>query len=102
MNEKQVIRAVLKHMGLTQPELSERMGYAKTTVGTVLADKHELKFEKICKMLDACGCEIVVRPKDRNDKEEWVFSEDTSPIEAELYAPDVDKIRSEMKPPVRK
>ena len=102
MNEKQVIRAVLKHMGLTQPELSERMGYAKTTVGTVLADKHELKFEKICKMLEAAGCEIVVRPKDRNDKEEWVFSEDTSPIEAELYAPEVERIKSEMKPPERR
>lgn len=104
MNEKQVIRSVLKHQGISQPELSERMGYARTTVGTVLADKHELKFEKIFRMLEAAGCEIVVRVKGSEDKTEWVFADNDTPIETERYVSEEElsklaAIRAEMKPP---
>ena len=94
MNEKQIIRAVLKHQGITQPELSERMGYAKSTVGTVLADKHDLKFEKIFRMLEAAGCEIVVRVKGGQDKTEWVFAEEDIDFEPERKAT-IDKIKAE-------
>lgn len=97
MNEKQVIRSVLKHQGISQPELSERMGYARTTVGTVLADKHELKFEKIFRMLEAAGCEIVVRVKDSDDKTEWMFADNDAPIETERYVPagEIDRLKAE-------
>lgn len=97
MNDKQVIRSVLKHQGISQPELSERMGYARTTVGTVLADKHELKFEKIFRMLEAAGCEIVVRVKDSEDKTEWVFADNDTPIETERYVSqaEIDRIKAE-------
>ena len=49
------------------------------------------------KILDMLGFEIVVRPKNREDKTEWLVGEDDAPIETERYVPagEIDRIKSE-------
>ena len=103
MNDKQIVKAALTRTGTSQAELSGRIGYAnKTSLATMLCRQSTLRMDVLYKILDALGFEIVIRPKNKADKTEWLLSDNENPIETELYAPDVDKIRSEMKPPVRK
>lgn len=104
MNEKQIIRAALKSAGMTQPELSELLGYKRETVGTLLRSKSDMGIGKLFRMMNAMGIDIVFR--DREGKcggAEWVLSEDESPIEAERYVDreEIERIKSEMKPPKR-
>lgn len=101
MNDRQIIRAVLKRNGITQPALSEMLGYKRETVGTILKGKSIMGVDKFFRMLSALGYEIVVRKKDGNDKTEFVLADNENPIETELYVPDIEAIRASMKPPVR-
>lgn len=102
MNDRQIVRAVLKRNGMTQPALSEKLGYKRETVGTILKGKSIMGVDKFYRMLSALGYEVVVRKKDRTDSAEFVLADNEDSIETELYAPEVDRIRAEMKPPARK
>lgn len=85
MNEKQIIRAVLKREGKTQTEISKEVGLSERSVGTMLCRPNTLSLWNVYGLLNALGYEIVVRPKDRANEVEFVISEDDSPIECERY-----------------
>lgn len=101
MNDRQIVRAALKRNGMTQPALSEMLGYKRGTVGTILKGKSIMGVDKFFKMLSALGYEIVVRKKDGKDLTEFVLADNDDPIETDRYVDDsvVSAIRSEMKPP---
>ena len=85
MNERQIIRALLKRNGKTQPELSEMLGYKKETVGTILKCKSEMGVGKFYRMLSALGYEVVIRKADGMDKAEFMLADNDEPIETERY-----------------
>lgn len=88
MNEKQIIRAVLKREGKTQTEISKEVGLSERSVGTMLCRPNTLSLGNVYGLLNALGYEIVVRPKDKANEIEFVISEDNSPIECERYVSD--------------
>ena len=105
MNDKQLVKATLKRAGESQASLSAKLGYAnKTSIATMLSRPSDLRMSILFKMLDALGFEIVVRPKNRDDKTEWLVTEDDAPIETERYIPqsEIDAIKASMKPPAAK
>ena len=65
MKIKQAVKKILKQENLTQIELSERMGYARSS--TVLSSNNP-KANNLIKMMDALGYEIVLRPKNGSNK----------------------------------
>lgn len=101
MNDKQLVKAALKRSGESQASLSAKLGYAnKTSIATMLSRPSDLRMSVLFKMLDALGFEIVVRPKNKNDKSEWLVSEDDEPIETERYVSpeeqsEISRIKSE-------
>ena len=98
MNDKQLVKAALKRTGESQASLSAKLGYAnKTSIATMLSRPSDLRMSVLFKMLDALGFEIVVRPKNRDDKTEWLVTEDDAPIETERYIPagEIDRIKAE-------
>lgn len=105
MNERQIIRAILKEEGLTQPELSERLGYKRETVGTILKGKSVMGVDKMCRMLEALGYEAVIRKKGSADGH--VLTADNAKIEPDMNALNAEReavvnaIKAGMKPPVK-
>ena len=98
MNDKQLVKAALKRSGESQAALSVKLGYAnKTSIATMLSRPSDLRMSVLFKMLDALGFEIVVRPKNRDDKSEWIVSEDDAPIETERYIPEseIERIKAD-------
>lgn len=100
MNERQIIRALLKRNGKTQPELSEMLGYKKETVGTILKGKSEMGVGKFYRMLSALGYEVVIRKADGTDKAEFMLADNDEPIETERYVSpeeqsEISRIKSE-------
>lgn len=103
MNDKQIVKAALTRTGTTQAALSGKIGYAnKTSLATMLSRPSNLRMDVLFKILDALGFEIVIRPKNKDDKTEWLLADNENPIETKLYAPDIEAIRASMKPPCRK
>lgn len=92
MNDKQLVKAALKRSGESQASLSAKLGYAnKTSIATMLSRPSDLRMNVLYKILDVLGFEVVVRPKNRLDKTEWILSEDSAPIETERYVSDDEK-----------
>ena len=85
MNEKQILRAAIKRQGLTQPEVSKKVGLASKTVGAMMCRQNDLALGNFYKLLSALGYEIVIRSKDDSDKVEFVLSDNDNPIETERY-----------------
>ena len=104
LNEKQIIRAALTVSDMTQKSVSESIGINPATLKNQLGrPDNTMTLISVFRILTAMGFEIVVRDKDAcYGGKEYVVSEDTSPIEAEKYAPIVDVIKSEMKPPAKR
>lgn len=85
MNEKQILRAAIKRQGMTQPEVSAKVGLASKTVGAMMCRPNDLALGNFYKLLSALGYEIVIRSKNNSDKVEFVLSDDDTPIETERY-----------------
>ncbi|WP_282144723.1 helix-turn-helix domain-containing protein [Thomasclavelia cocleata] len=68
MKIKQAVKKILKQENLTQVELSERMGYARSTSLSTVLSSNNPKANNLIKMMDALGYEIVLRPKTGKDK----------------------------------
>lgn len=103
MNDKQLVKAALKRTGESQASLSAKLGYAnKTSIATMLSRPSDLRMNVLFRMLDALGFEIVIRPKNHADKTEWLLLDDDSPIETELYAPEVERAKADNAASIRK
>ena len=101
LNEKQIIRAALTASGRTQKSVAEGIGINPNTLKNQLCrPENTMTLMSVYKLLNEMGFEIVVRDKGgQYGGKEYTVSEDTSPIAEEKFAPVVDQIRSEMKPP---
>ena len=74
MNEKQVVREVMKLRGWSQPKLADEVGgWSQSNVSGLLNNnKNGIRMDNLFKMLNAMGCEIVVRDK-MGSKKEWII-----------------------------
>ena len=48
----------LKHIGLTQNELAERLGINRVSLSRLLSDKNDMRISTIKKIADAIGCDV--------------------------------------------
>ena len=52
------IKETLKQRGLTQNELSERLGINRVSLSRLLSDKNDMRISTIKKIADAIGCDV--------------------------------------------
>ena len=61
----EAIRKIMDEDGLNQKQLAERMGLTRQNVSQVLnRGRKTPRFDSIRKMVDALGCEIIIRRKE--------------------------------------
>lgn len=74
MTEKEVVRKVMAMRGWSQPKLATEAGFASQSniTGLLNNNKNGIRIDNLFKMLNAMGCEIVVRDK-MGSKQEWVI-----------------------------
>lgn len=71
MTEKQVVREVMAMRGWSQTKLAEEAGFKSQSNITGLLNNNQngIRMDNLYKMLNAMGCEIVVRDKMGSNKE---------------------------------
>lgn len=71
MTEKQVIRELMTLRGWSQAKLAEEAGFKSQSNITGLLNNNQngIRMDNLYKMLNAMGCEIVVRDKMGSNKE---------------------------------
>lgn len=74
MTEKDVVRKVMEVRGWKQPELAKKAGFASQSniTGFLNNNTNGIRFDNLFKMLNAMGCEIVVRDA-MGTKKEWII-----------------------------
>lgn len=74
MTEKEVVREVMKLRGWKQPELAKEANFKSQSniTGLLNNNKNGIRIDNLFKMLNAMGCEIVVRDK-MGTKKEWII-----------------------------
>lgn len=96
MTEKDAVRKVMAMRGWSQPELAKKSGFKSQSniTGLLNNNKNGIRFDNLFKMLNAMGCDIVVRDR-MGSKKEWVIdmieekkfpmpSEQKKPLETDL------------------
>lgn len=75
MTEKDVVRKVMVIRDWNQPKLAEEAGFKSQSniTGLLNNNKNGIRIDNLYKMLNAMGCEIVVRDK-MGSKQEWVIN----------------------------
>ena len=71
MNEKEIVKEVMALRGWSQATLAKEAGFKQQSNVTGLLNRGEngMRVDKLAKMLNAMGCEIVVRDKMGSGKE---------------------------------
>ena len=79
VNEKEIVKSLLKEIGWSQARLAEEAGFKRTTnVSGLLNDSTSgMRVDRLFTLLDAMGFEIVIRDK-RNTKREWKIEKQTA------------------------
>lgn len=74
MTEKDVVREVMALRKWSQPMLAKESGFKSQSniTGLLNNNKNGIRMDNLFKMLNAMGCEIVVRDK-MGSKKEWVI-----------------------------
>lgn len=74
MTEKKVVREVMSLRGWSQPTLAREAGFNNQSniSGLLNNNKNGIRIDNLFKMLNAMGCEIVVRDK-MGSKKEWII-----------------------------
>lgn len=80
MTEKDVVRKVMAMRGWSQPKLAAEAGFKSQSniTGLLNNNKNGIRIDNLFKLLDAMGCEIVVRDK-MGSKQEWVIDMESDP-----------------------
>ena len=75
MNEKDVVREVMAMRGWSQKKLAEEAGFGGQTnvTGLLNNNKNGIRVDKLFTLLNAMGCDIIVRDKMGSNKE-WKIS----------------------------
>ena len=76
MTEKDVVRELMAMRGWSQAKLAEEAGFKSQSNITGLLNQNQngIRIDNLFKMLDAMGCEIVVRDK-MGSKKEWIIDQ---------------------------
>ena len=91
MNEKNVVREVMKLRGWSQQKLADELGFKRqTNVSGLLNSSNSMRVDNFFKLLDKMGCEIVVRDK-MGSKKEWIV-DDTITIDSNTPAPTIEEL----------
>jgi len=69
MNEKEIVRDVMKHYGITQSELAKRMGYKYPSSVSEAINRQAMSVDIFWRMVDAMDCEVIIKCPDK----EWVL-----------------------------
>lgn len=69
MDEKEIVRDIMRIHGLTQAGLAERTGYSTSSGVSEALNRKRMSVDILVKLVSAMGCEVVVRSKDY----EWVI-----------------------------
>ena len=74
MTEKDVVRKVMAIRDWSQPKLAKEAGFKSQSNITGLLNNNQngIRIDNLFKMLNAMGCEIVVRDK-MGSKQEWII-----------------------------
>lgn len=76
----EIIRDVMKHKGISQATLAEKLGYSHASgVSTKLQRSNSLRVDTLAKFLDAMDCQLIIRSN--TDGREWILNEDGSNID---------------------
>ena len=80
MTEKDVVRKVMAMRGWSQPKLAAEAGFKSQSniTGLLNNNKNGIRVDNLFRMLDAMGCEIVIRDK-MGSKQEWVIDMKSEP-----------------------
>lgn len=73
MDEKQIIKTIMRTRGWSQEKLSYALGYkGQTNINALLNAKTKgMRMDIVVKMATELGCEVVIRDKYDN-KQEWI------------------------------
>lgn len=76
MTEKDVVRELMAMRGWSQAKLAAEAGFKSQSNITGLLNNNQngIRIDNLFKMLDAMGCEIVVRDK-MGSKKEWIIDQ---------------------------
>ena len=76
MTEKDVVRELMAMRGWSQSKLAVEAGFKSQSNITGLLNNNQngIRIDNLFKMLDAMGCEIVVRDK-MGSKKEWIIDQ---------------------------
>ena len=90
MTEKQVIRELMSIRGWSQQRLAEESGFKSySNIGGMLNNNaNGIRIDNVVRLIEAMGCELVVRDK-MGSKKEWIINnepdvEHEEPIEQQL------------------
>lgn len=76
MTEKDVVRELMALRGWSQSKLAYEAGFKSQSNITGLLNNNQngIRIDNLFRMLDAMGCEIVVRDK-MGSKKEWIINQ---------------------------
>ena len=76
MTEKDVVRELMALRGWSQAKLASEAGFKSQSniTGLLNNNRNGIRIDNLFRMLDAMGCEIVVRDK-MGSKKEWVIDQ---------------------------
>ena len=76
MNEKQIVKSIMRIKNCSQMTLAKELGYkGQTNINGLLnLSKNGMRCDILKQMLDVLGCELVIRDK-FDKKQEWVVGE---------------------------
>jgi DNA-binding Xre family transcriptional regulator len=71
MNEKEIIREIMSIRKWSQKELAKEAGFKSQSnvTGLLNNNKNGIRIDNLVKMLNALGCEVIVRDKMGSGKE---------------------------------
>ena len=74
MDERVIVKELLKRIGWSQAKLAEQAGFPGQTYVTGLLNnnKNGMRVDKLFKILDVMGFELIIRDK-RDKRMEWVI-----------------------------
>lgn len=70
MNEKELLLVLMKETGINKTTLSDLAGYKSKSAVTEILNRQGMRVEILVKLLEALGCELVVRYKNK----EWYMT----------------------------
>lgn len=96
MNEKAVIKDIMHLRNWSQAMLAKESGFKSQSniTGLLNNNKNGIRTDNLVKMLNAMGCELVVRDK-MGSKEEWVIDQcdEETPIDDSAIRTDSGKFK---------